>query len=333
MSVGGVLYPSSVHELPLPAPNTVPARPVSAIVTQRGLPVAVFRGLCVRLNVTSTRWVSMNSTPVLIPSASMLNVPLQARTADAHLVSLREHFDRLKALEAMIEAQTVQFERNPVDGTRAYLFCSDLVTACVGNSLGPSDDADAVNASRGAMTYDDCCALFYEAHPYLNGPVDEDIIVDWCWPDVPEIERAIDDLYEKLEAFQDSFAGVYGPALSRLHETVGEIGDCVLVVALRVGSLTFEERLLTIFTGAVARGPQLAVVEVCSATAEYLCVERGGVILGQVAMKSEFQGMFAPLVADALPHGELRRYAELSHFGPFEDPTLMAREAVAFLAN
>ena len=124
MSVGGVLYPSSVHELPLPAPNTVPARPVSAIVTQRGLPVAVFRGLRVRLNVTSTRWVSMNSTPVLIPSASMLNVPLQARTADAHLVSLREHFDRLKALEAMIEAQTVQFERNPVDGTRAYLFCS-----------------------------------------------------------------------------------------------------------------------------------------------------------------------------------------------------------------
>jgi pimeloyl-ACP methyl ester carboxylesterase len=42
---------------------------------------------------------------------------------------------------------------------------------------------------------------------------------------------------------------------------------------------------------------------------------------------------FAGLIADALPHGELRRYPELSHFGPFEDPVLMAREAVAFLSN
>jgi pimeloyl-ACP methyl ester carboxylesterase len=42
---------------------------------------------------------------------------------------------------------------------------------------------------------------------------------------------------------------------------------------------------------------------------------------------------FSGLVADALPHGELRRYEELSHFGPFEDPHLVAAEAVAYLSN
>lgn len=42
---------------------------------------------------------------------------------------------------------------------------------------------------------------------------------------------------------------------------------------------------------------------------------------------------FAGSVADALPAGELRRYPELSHFGPFEDPHLVATEAAAFLAN
>jgi pimeloyl-ACP methyl ester carboxylesterase len=42
---------------------------------------------------------------------------------------------------------------------------------------------------------------------------------------------------------------------------------------------------------------------------------------------------FAGSVAEALPAGELRRYPELSHFGPFEDPHLIATEAVAFLAN
>lgn len=42
---------------------------------------------------------------------------------------------------------------------------------------------------------------------------------------------------------------------------------------------------------------------------------------------------FAGAVADALPAGELRRYDELSHFGPFEDPELVAREAVAYLSN
>ena len=35
-------------------------------------------------------------------------------------------------------------------------------------------------------------------------------------------------------------------------------------------------------------------------------------------------------VADAAPHAELRRYERLSHFGPFEDPDLMAREVIAF---
>jgi pimeloyl-ACP methyl ester carboxylesterase len=42
---------------------------------------------------------------------------------------------------------------------------------------------------------------------------------------------------------------------------------------------------------------------------------------------------FAPLVADALPHGEGRRYAHLDHFGPFQDPTTLAEDAVAFLAG
>jgi pimeloyl-ACP methyl ester carboxylesterase len=42
---------------------------------------------------------------------------------------------------------------------------------------------------------------------------------------------------------------------------------------------------------------------------------------------------FAGAVADALPHGALRRYEELSHFGPFEDPHLVAAEAVAYLSN
>ncbi len=42
---------------------------------------------------------------------------------------------------------------------------------------------------------------------------------------------------------------------------------------------------------------------------------------------------FAGAVADALPAGQLRRYEELSHFGPFEDPHLVAAEAVASLSN
>jgi pimeloyl-ACP methyl ester carboxylesterase len=42
---------------------------------------------------------------------------------------------------------------------------------------------------------------------------------------------------------------------------------------------------------------------------------------------------FAPLVADALPRGEGRRYAHLDHFGPFQDPDTMAADAGAFLAG
>lgn len=42
---------------------------------------------------------------------------------------------------------------------------------------------------------------------------------------------------------------------------------------------------------------------------------------------------FAPMVAGALPNGELVRYPELSHFGPFEDPHLLAVELDAFLQN
>jgi pimeloyl-ACP methyl ester carboxylesterase len=42
---------------------------------------------------------------------------------------------------------------------------------------------------------------------------------------------------------------------------------------------------------------------------------------------------FAGLIAEAAPAAELRRYRELSHFGPFEDPALIARDAAAYLSN
>ncbi|HWJ63826.1 MAG TPA: alpha/beta hydrolase [Acidimicrobiales bacterium] len=42
---------------------------------------------------------------------------------------------------------------------------------------------------------------------------------------------------------------------------------------------------------------------------------------------------FSGLIADAAPNAELRRYERLSHFGPFEDPDLVAREAIAFLGT
>lgn len=66
--------------------------------------------------------------------------------------------------------------------------------------------------------------------------------------------------------------------------------------------------------------------------------EIGPVTTPIVVARGGREGEFGPAgfsaqVADALPHGELRRYDELSHFGPFEDPVLIAREALAFLAN
>lgn len=39
---------------------------------------------------------------------------------------------------------------------------------------------------------------------------------------------------------------------------------------------------------------------------------------------------FAPMVVDALPHGELRRYPHVGHFGPFQDPDTLADDAAAF---
>lgn len=42
---------------------------------------------------------------------------------------------------------------------------------------------------------------------------------------------------------------------------------------------------------------------------------------------------FAGLVADAAPSAALRRYDRLSHFGPFEDPDLVAREVIACLGT
>jgi pimeloyl-ACP methyl ester carboxylesterase len=38
---------------------------------------------------------------------------------------------------------------------------------------------------------------------------------------------------------------------------------------------------------------------------------------------------FAPHAVAALPNARLARYPRLSHFGPFEDPTLLARDAMA----
>lgn len=42
---------------------------------------------------------------------------------------------------------------------------------------------------------------------------------------------------------------------------------------------------------------------------------------------------FAGDVAAALPHGELRRYEHVGHFGPFSDPHTFADDAAAFLGN
>jgi pimeloyl-ACP methyl ester carboxylesterase len=42
---------------------------------------------------------------------------------------------------------------------------------------------------------------------------------------------------------------------------------------------------------------------------------------------------FAPQVAAALPNGTARSYAHLGHFGPFEDPTTVADDALAFFAE
>lgn len=42
---------------------------------------------------------------------------------------------------------------------------------------------------------------------------------------------------------------------------------------------------------------------------------------------------FAPLVAEALPHGELRRYPTVGHFGPFQDPDTLADDAATFFAG
>jgi pimeloyl-ACP methyl ester carboxylesterase len=41
----------------------------------------------------------------------------------------------------------------------------------------------------------------------------------------------------------------------------------------------------------------------------------------------------APLVADALPHGELRAFPELGHFGPLEDPAGFAALVAGFLGG
>lgn len=57
-----------------------------------------------------------------------------------------------------------------------------------------------------------------------------------------------------------------------------------------------------------------------------------------VLARGERDGEFGPAafcapIAAAAPAGELRRYDRLSHFGPFEDPDLIAREVIAFLGT
>lgn len=42
---------------------------------------------------------------------------------------------------------------------------------------------------------------------------------------------------------------------------------------------------------------------------------------------------FAPLVAERLPAGRLVRHPELDHFGPFEEPDLLAAEVTAWIAG
>jgi pimeloyl-ACP methyl ester carboxylesterase len=40
--------------------------------------------------------------------------------------------------------------------------------------------------------------------------------------------------------------------------------------------------------------------------------------------------MIAPAIADALADGRLHVFPGLTHFGPMQDPTAVAREVVAF---
>lgn len=66
--------------------------------------------------------------------------------------------------------------------------------------------------------------------------------------------------------------------------------------------------------------------------------QMGAVATPLVIARGERDGEFGPAafslrIAEAAPAAELRRYDRVSHFGPFEDPDLLAREAAAFLAN
>ncbi len=73
--------------------------------------------------------------------------------------------------------------------------------------------------------------------------------------------------------------------------------------------------------------PNKPTIEQMAAVATPLVIARG-------ERDGEFgPAAFSPRIADAAPHAELRRYDRVSHFGPFEDPDLLAREAAAFLAN
>lgn len=54
------------------------------------------------------------------------------------------------------------------------------------------------------------------------------------------------------------------------------------------------------------------------------------VLLGHGA-DGGFPAILAPMIAERLPHGEVRAFPELGHFGPLEDPVMIAAAAREFL--
>ncbi len=68
------------------------------------------------------------------------------------------------------------------------------------------------------------------------------------------------------------------------------------------------------------------------ASGKPLIVDMGGVDIPVVVAAGDREAgpaAFAPLIADTLPQGVLRRYPHLSHFGPFQDPDTLAEDIVA----
>lgn len=66
------------------------------------------------------------------------------------------------------------------------------------------------------------------------------------------------------------------------------------------------------------------------AVAEMAAIDSAVVVASGARDPGPGPAHFAPLVAEALPHGELRVYAHLGHFGPLQDPATLADDAAAF---